>query len=171
MRRSSLGTDRTRRSGAAPRALTTLAALTAAAVLTLSACGSGSDEATTTTAGGDVTTTAPGGSGGANAPEGWPADVPLPPNAQNVSSTGTLEIGSGSGIDATLTTSGTAKELVAYFESSLPAAGWTIDPGAQGIAGAEVVEATKSAENRTVKVVVTEVAGRAAANINVITIG
>lgn len=170
MRGTAVDGNRTRRTGGRARALT--AAAVAAALLALAACGSGSDEATTTTAGGDAatTTTAAGGSGAAKAPEGWPADVPLPPDAGNVTSTGTLEIGSGSGIDATLTTSGSVEELVEYFESTLAAQGWTVSPDVQDIAGAKAVEAAKPSENRTVKVVVTDVAGRTAASINVITI-
>ena len=164
------GRGAVREPGGRARALTV--AVVAAALLALPACGSGSDEATTTTAGGDTatTTTAAGGSGTAKAPEGWPADVPLPPDAENITSTGTLEIGSGSGIDATLTTSGSADELVEYFQTTLAAEGWTVSPDVQDIAGAKALEATKSAENRTVKVVVTDVAGRTGANINVITI-
>ncbi len=112
---------------------TPLLALIAVAVLTLAACGG--DEATVELPGGGqaqidqdeggITIEGPSGTvqiGQAELPEGWPADFPLPEDAEPVYS-----VGAEGGDSVWFSTGLSTDDLQAFFTEALPAAGYRID--------------------------------------------
>lgn len=112
-------------------------ALVFALALATAACGGGEVNIGTTDAGGDgaavtgptgdgITITGPTGGevniGGAELPEAWPADFPIPDGA-----TPAYSVSAGGGVSVWFSTDLGLDEVKAFFESALPAAGYTID--------------------------------------------
>lgn len=84
------------------------------------------DGVTVTGPTGGITITGPTGGevniGGGDLPEGWPADFPIPDGA-----TPAYSVSAGGGVSVWFSTDLGLDEVKAFFESALPAAGYTID--------------------------------------------
>jgi len=104
------------------------------AVLALTACGGG-DKSTVDLPGGGqaeigkddggITIEGPSGTvqiGQAELPDGWPADFPLPDDAEPVYS-----VGAEGGVSVWFSTGQSIDDLKAFFTEALPAAGYAID--------------------------------------------
>jgi hypothetical protein len=104
------------------------------AVLALTACGGG-DKSTVDLPGGGqaeigkddggITIEGPSGTvqiGQAELPDGWPADFPLPDDAEPVYS-----VGAEGGVSVWFSTGQSTDDLKAFFTEALPAAGYAID--------------------------------------------